>query len=149
MCNMEDFKFLADLVEHVPLELRARYVFCCAPIPKRKSYVCTMFLKVWYQSNTLNTENWFCWCVQNWMNLNEIYPFRNYFIVCSEVFSWWTDTHWLAIPSNKLAAKGSAHHVWTCPLREYIWCTRFISLARVSYLISIRFAFFAIKSIYI
>ena len=45
MCNMEDFKFLADMIEHVPLSLRVRYVFCCAPIPKKQPFVCTMFLK--------------------------------------------------------------------------------------------------------
>lgn len=46
MCNIDDFKFLADMIEHVPLQLRARYVFCCAPIPKKQPFVCAMFLKV-------------------------------------------------------------------------------------------------------
>lgn len=46
MCNVADFKFLADMIEHVPLQLRTRYVFCCAPIPKKQPFVCTMFLKV-------------------------------------------------------------------------------------------------------
>jgi ATP-dependent RNA helicase SUPV3L1/SUV3 len=46
MCNVDDFKFLADMIEHVPLNLRVRYVFCCAPIPKKQPFVCTMFLKV-------------------------------------------------------------------------------------------------------
>lgn len=45
MCNVADFKFLADMIEHVPLQLRTRYVFCCAPIPKKQPFVCTMFLK--------------------------------------------------------------------------------------------------------
>jgi ATP-dependent RNA helicase SUPV3L1/SUV3 len=45
MCNIDDFKFLADMIEHVPLQLRARYVFCCAPIPKKQPFVCAMFLK--------------------------------------------------------------------------------------------------------
>jgi len=47
MCNIDDFKFLADMIEHVPLQLRVRYVFCCAPIPKKQPFVCAMFLKVW------------------------------------------------------------------------------------------------------
>jgi ATP-dependent RNA helicase SUPV3L1/SUV3 len=51
MCNVDDFKFLADMIEHVPLALRARYVFCCAPIPKRQPFVCTMFLKVRMREN--------------------------------------------------------------------------------------------------
>lgn len=46
MCNMDDFKFLADMIQHVPLSLRARYVFCCAPINRKVPFVCTMFLKV-------------------------------------------------------------------------------------------------------
>jgi ATP-dependent RNA helicase SUPV3L1/SUV3 len=46
MCNVEDVKFLADIIEHVPLALRARYVFSCAPINKKMPFVCTMFLKV-------------------------------------------------------------------------------------------------------
>lgn len=46
MCNLDDFKFLADMIQHVPLPLRARYVFCCAPINRKLPYVCTMFLKV-------------------------------------------------------------------------------------------------------
>ncbi len=46
MCNMEDFKYLAEMIEHIPLELRVRYVFCCAPIQKNKPFVSTMFMKV-------------------------------------------------------------------------------------------------------
>jgi hypothetical protein len=46
MCNVEDAKFLADIIEHVPLALRARYIFSCAPINKKMPFVCTMFLKV-------------------------------------------------------------------------------------------------------
>lgn len=45
MCNIDDFKFLADMIQHVSLPLRARYVFCCAPINRKSPYVCTMFLK--------------------------------------------------------------------------------------------------------
>ncbi|XP_037946782.1 ATP-dependent RNA helicase SUV3 homolog, mitochondrial [Teleopsis dalmanni] len=46
MCNIEDFKFLAEMIQHVPLPLRARYVFCCAPINKKMAFVCSMFLKI-------------------------------------------------------------------------------------------------------
>lgn len=46
MCDTEGFKFLADMIQHVPLPLRARYVFCCAPINRKQPFVCTMFLKV-------------------------------------------------------------------------------------------------------
>lgn len=46
MCNTDDFKFLAEMIQHVPLPLRVRYVFCCAPINRRMPFVCSMFLKV-------------------------------------------------------------------------------------------------------
>lgn len=45
ICNINDFKFLADMIQHVPLPLRARYVFCCAPINRKIPFVCSMFLK--------------------------------------------------------------------------------------------------------
>jgi len=62
MCNMNDFKFLAEMIEHVPLPLRARYVFCCAPINKRMTFVCAMFLKFarQYSRNEAITYDWLC-----------------------------------------------------------------------------------------
>ncbi|KAL6262593.1 hypothetical protein P5V15_005387 [Pogonomyrmex californicus] len=62
MCNIDDFKFLADMIQHVPLPLRARYVFCCAPINRKLPYVCTMFLKFarQYSKNDAITFNWLC-----------------------------------------------------------------------------------------
>uniref|UniRef100_A0A1B6D0T0 ATP-dependent RNA helicase SUV3 homolog, mitochondrial n=1 Tax=Clastoptera arizonana TaxID=38151 RepID=A0A1B6D0T0_9HEMI len=62
MCNIEDFKFLADMINHVPLPLRARYVFCCAPINRKMPFVCSMFLKYTrqYSRNELITFDWLC-----------------------------------------------------------------------------------------
>lgn len=62
MCNMDDFKFLADMIEHVPLPLRVRYVLCCAPIPKTQPFICTMFLKFARQLHTGEplTFDWLC-----------------------------------------------------------------------------------------
>ncbi|PRD30914.1 UNVERIFIED_CONTAM: ATP-dependent RNA helicase SUV3-like protein [Trichonephila clavipes] len=45
MCDTEGFKFLADMIQHISLPLRARYVFCCAPINKQQPFVCSMFTK--------------------------------------------------------------------------------------------------------
>uniref|UniRef100_A0A1B0A635 Suv3_C_1 domain-containing protein n=1 Tax=Glossina pallidipes TaxID=7398 RepID=A0A1B0A635_GLOPL len=45
MCNIEDFQFLAEMIQHVPLPLRARYVFSCAPIKRKMAFLCSMFLK--------------------------------------------------------------------------------------------------------
>ncbi|XP_011068666.1 PREDICTED: ATP-dependent RNA helicase SUV3 homolog, mitochondrial [Acromyrmex echinatior] len=62
MCHIDDFKFLADMIQHVLLPLRARYVFCCAPINRKSPYVCTMFLKFarQYSKNDAITFNWLC-----------------------------------------------------------------------------------------
>lgn len=45
MCKLDDFKFLADMIEHVPLSLRVRYVLCCSPISVKQPFACAMFLK--------------------------------------------------------------------------------------------------------
>lgn len=62
MCNIEDFKFLAEMIQHVPLPLRARYVFCCAPINRKMPFVCSMFLKYarQYSKNEAVTFDWLC-----------------------------------------------------------------------------------------
>lgn len=62
MCNIEDFKFLADMIQHVPLPLRARYVFCCAPINRKMPFVCSMFLKFarQFSKNQPVTFDWLC-----------------------------------------------------------------------------------------
>lgn len=67
MCGMEDFKFLADHIQHVSLPLRARYVFCCAPINKRMTFVCNVLLKFAQQfsQSQAATLNWLCLEV-NW-----------------------------------------------------------------------------------
>ncbi|KAH9492113.1 RNA helicase [Bulinus truncatus] len=62
MCKMDDFKFLADMIEHVPLPLRVRYVFCCAPISVKQPFSCTMFLQFarrFSRSEPL-TLDWLC-----------------------------------------------------------------------------------------
>jgi ATP-dependent RNA helicase SUPV3L1/SUV3 len=62
MCNIEDFKFLAEMIQHVPLPLRARYVFCCAPINRKMPFVCSMFLKFarQFSKNEPVTFDWLC-----------------------------------------------------------------------------------------
>ncbi|PIK48074.1 putative ATP-dependent RNA helicase SUPV3L1, mitochondrial isoform X2 [Apostichopus japonicus] len=61
VCNVDDFKFLADMIQHIPLHLRARYVFCCSPINKKHPFICTMFLKFarQYSRNEPITFEWF------------------------------------------------------------------------------------------
>ncbi|XP_036121653.1 ATP-dependent RNA helicase SUPV3L1, mitochondrial [Molossus molossus] len=45
VCNMDDFKFSAELIQHIPLGLRVRYVFCTAPINKKQPFVCSSLLQ--------------------------------------------------------------------------------------------------------
>ncbi|XP_077570273.1 ATP-dependent RNA helicase SUPV3L1, mitochondrial [Stigmatopora nigra] len=67
VCNIDDFKFLADMIQHIPLNLRSRYVFCTAPINKRQPFVCTSFLKFARQFSRDEplTFDWICRHV-NW-----------------------------------------------------------------------------------
>ncbi|XP_072942061.1 ATP-dependent RNA helicase SUV3 homolog, mitochondrial [Epargyreus clarus] len=60
MCNTEGFKFLAEMIQHVPLPLRARYVFCCAPINNKLPFVCATFLKMvrQYSRSEPITKSW-------------------------------------------------------------------------------------------
>ncbi|XP_062927568.1 ATP-dependent RNA helicase SUPV3L1, mitochondrial [Mobula hypostoma] len=62
VCNIDDFKFLADMIQHIPLNLRVRYVFCTAPINKRQPFVCTSFLKFarQFSRNEPLTFDWLC-----------------------------------------------------------------------------------------
>ncbi|KAM8876610.1 ATP-dependent RNA helicase SUPV3L1, mitochondrial isoform 2-T2 [Synchiropus picturatus] len=67
VCNIDDFKFLADMIQHIPLSLRSRYVFCTAPINKKQPFVCTSFLKFARQFSRDEplTFDWICRHV-NW-----------------------------------------------------------------------------------
>lgn len=67
VCNIDDFKFLADMIQHIPLNLRSRYVFCTAPINKKQPFVCTSFLKFARQFSRDEplTFDWVCRHV-NW-----------------------------------------------------------------------------------
>ncbi|XP_040574555.1 ATP-dependent RNA helicase SUV3 homolog, mitochondrial [Lepeophtheirus salmonis] len=62
LCNLDDFKFLADMIGHIKLPLKAMYTFCCAPINRRMPFVCTMFLKYTRQfsQGEVITFDWLC-----------------------------------------------------------------------------------------
>ncbi|XP_040293981.1 ATP-dependent RNA helicase SUPV3L1, mitochondrial [Bufo bufo] len=62
VCNIEDFKFVADMIQHIPLNLRARYVFCTAPINRNLPFVCTSLLRFarQFSRNEPLTFQWVC-----------------------------------------------------------------------------------------
>ncbi|XP_029354935.1 ATP-dependent RNA helicase SUPV3L1, mitochondrial [Echeneis naucrates] len=78
VCNIDDFKFLADMIQHIPLNLRSRYVFCTAPINKKQPFVCTSFLKFARQFSRDDplTFNWVCrhisWPVAEPKNIKDL-----------------------------------------------------------------------------
>jgi len=62
LCHLDDFKYLADMIEHITLPLKAKYVFCCAPINRRFPFVSTMFVKIvrQFSKGNLITFDWLC-----------------------------------------------------------------------------------------
>ena len=62
LCHLDDFKFLADMIEHIKLPLKAKYTFCCAPINRKMPFVCTMFLKMarQYSKGEVISFDWLC-----------------------------------------------------------------------------------------
>ena len=62
LCHLDDFKFLADMIEHIRLPLKAKYTFCCAPINRKMPFVNTMFLKMarQFSRGELVSFDWLC-----------------------------------------------------------------------------------------
>jgi len=62
LCHLDDFKYLADMIEHIKLPLKAKYVFCCAPINRKMPFVNSMFLKMvrQYSKGDLISFDWLC-----------------------------------------------------------------------------------------
>lgn len=45
MCDMDNFKVLASTIEHISVPLKARFLFCCAPINVKFPFLVAMFTK--------------------------------------------------------------------------------------------------------
>jgi ATP-dependent RNA helicase SUPV3L1/SUV3 len=62
LCHLDDFKFLADMIEHIRLPLKAKYTFCCAPINRKMPFVNTMFLKMarQFSRGEVISFDWLC-----------------------------------------------------------------------------------------
>lgn len=45
ICDMENFKLLANTIQHINVPLRSRYIFCCAPINTKLPFSVAMFTK--------------------------------------------------------------------------------------------------------
>jgi ATP-dependent RNA helicase SUPV3L1/SUV3 len=45
MCNFDDIKYLAEMIDHIPLTLRAKYTFALSPISRKQPFVCVCFIR--------------------------------------------------------------------------------------------------------
>lgn len=45
ICDLENFKILANTIQHINIPLRARFIFCCAPINIKFPFSVAMFTK--------------------------------------------------------------------------------------------------------
>lgn len=45
ICDLENFKLLANTIQHIDIPLRARFVFCCSPINTKFTFTVAMFTK--------------------------------------------------------------------------------------------------------
>lgn len=93
ICNLDDFKFLADMIQHIPLPLSTRYVFCCAPVNRKVPFTCSMFLKYTRRcsKNEQATISWLCkeidWPPQIPTNLASLMRLEGVFDVL-DVYLW-------------------------------------------------------------
>lgn len=62
LCHMDDFKFLADIIQHIRMPLQAKHTFCCAPINRKMPFVTTMYLKFarQFSKGEVVTFDWLC-----------------------------------------------------------------------------------------
>ncbi|EEB12247.1 ATP-dependent RNA helicase SUV3, putative [Pediculus humanus corporis] len=78
ICNTNDFKIFADMIEHIPLSLRVKYIFCSAPVNKKNQFSCSIFLKFakMYSENSIISFQWLCktinWPVSSPKNIKEL-----------------------------------------------------------------------------
>lgn len=81
ICDMENFKLLANTIQHINVPLRSRYIFCCAPINTKFPFTIAMFTKFvrqfsvgepvtcdWVKRNI----NWPCKAPKNLEELNHL-----------------------------------------------------------------------------
>uniref|UniRef100_UPI00358EB142 ATP-dependent RNA helicase SUPV3L1, mitochondrial isoform X2 n=1 Tax=Myxine glutinosa TaxID=7769 RepID=UPI00358EB142 len=95
VCNVDDFKFLAEMIQHIPLNLRVRYVFCTAPINRKQPFLCTSFLKFarQYSRNEPLTYSWLCrlvgWPVSSPHNIRDLAHLEAVHDVC-DLYLWFS-----------------------------------------------------------
>lgn len=58
LCNFGEIIYLAEMIDHIPIKLRAKYTFATSPINRKQTFVCTCFVKFVrsYSNNELVTD---------------------------------------------------------------------------------------------
>jgi ATP-dependent RNA helicase SUPV3L1/SUV3 len=85
LCNFEEIKNLAEMIDHIPIPLKAKYTFCTSPISTRDIFVSSCFVK--FVRSYSNNEPVTVECLQsiiNWKlstptNLNELLHLESVF----------------------------------------------------------------------
>lgn len=46
LCNFGEIAYLAEMIDHIPIKLRAKYTFATSPINRKQTFVCSCFVKL-------------------------------------------------------------------------------------------------------
>uniref|UniRef100_A0AAR2IX89 ATP-dependent RNA helicase SUPV3L1, mitochondrial n=1 Tax=Pygocentrus nattereri TaxID=42514 RepID=A0AAR2IX89_PYGNA len=60
VCNIDDFKFLADMIQHIPLNLRSRYPFVCTSFLKPMQCTGVLLFARQFSRDEPLTFDWVC-----------------------------------------------------------------------------------------
>lgn len=93
MCNFEEIKNLAELIDHIPIPIRAKYTFAISPISLRHPFISSCFVKFVraYSNNDPVTVDYLksivSWPLKMPANLNELIHLENVFDVL-DLYLW-------------------------------------------------------------
>lgn len=93
ICDMEQFKLLAEHIQHIQIPLKARYLFCCAPINNKSTFAVAMFVRFvrQFSSSEPVTLEWLCqqlqWPVDTPKNVMELAHLEQVFDVL-DLYLW-------------------------------------------------------------
>ena len=93
LCNFDDIISLAEMIDHIPIKLRAKYTFATAPISLKQPFVCSCFVRFVrsYSNNEVITEEYLKklldWPFKIPNNLNEVTHLENVYDVL-DLYLW-------------------------------------------------------------
>lgn len=93
LCNFTDVQYLASLIDHIPLKLKAKYTFATSPISEKQTFACACFVKFvrWYSNNeavTVDTlRTMLGWPLRVPGNLSEVFHLESVYDVL-DLYLW-------------------------------------------------------------